>query len=43
MKIKRDGKEQTLSGTVTLSYEESEGYHLVDTEKTALKEAWLKR
>jgi predicted metalloprotease with PDZ domain len=43
MKIKRDGKEQTLSGTVILSYEESEGYHLVDTEKTALKEAWLKR
>ena len=42
LKIKRDGKEQTFSGKVSFSYEESEGYHLVDTKKAALKEAWLK-
>ena len=43
MKIKRDGKEMTLSGKVTLAYEESEGYYNVDTSKVALKEAWLKK
>ena len=42
MKIKRDGKEMTLSGKVTLAYEESEGYYNVDASKEALKEAWLK-
>lgn len=42
MKIKRDGKEQILSGKVTINYEESEGYHTVDASKTTLKEAWLK-
>jgi predicted metalloprotease with PDZ domain len=43
MKIKRDGKEMTLSGKVTLAYEESEGYYNVDASKEALKEAWLKK
>lgn len=43
MKIKRDGKEMTLSGKVTLAYEESEGYYNVDAYKEALKEAWLKK
>jgi predicted metalloprotease with PDZ domain len=43
MKIKRDGKEMTLSGKVTLAYEESEGYFNVDASKEALKEAWLKK
>ena len=42
MKIKRDGKELTLSGKVILTYEESEGYHNIDPSKDALKEAWLK-
>lgn len=42
MKIKRDGKEMTLSGKVTLAYEESEAYYNVDASKEALKEAWLK-
>jgi predicted metalloprotease with PDZ domain len=42
MKIKRDGKPMTLSGKVILSYEESEGYQLVDETKASLKEAWLK-
>lgn len=43
MKIKRDRKEMTLSGKVTLAYEESEGYFNVDASKEALKEAWLKK
>ena len=43
MKIIRDGKEMTLSGKVTLAYEESEGYYNVDASKEALKEAWLKK
>ncbi len=42
MKIKRDGKELTLSGKVILTFEESEGYHIIDPSKDALKEAWLK-
>jgi predicted metalloprotease with PDZ domain len=42
MKIKRDGKPMTLSGKVILSYNESEGYQLVDETKASLKEAWLK-
>jgi hypothetical protein len=42
MKIKRDGKELTLSGKVILSMEESEGYHIIDASKNTLKEAWLK-
>ena len=42
MKIKRGGKEQTLSGKASISYEETEGYHSVDTTKGSLKEAWLK-
>lgn len=42
MKIKRDGKPMTLSGKVILSYDESEGYQLVDETKASLKEAWLK-
>jgi predicted metalloprotease with PDZ domain len=43
MKIKRDGKEMTLSGKVILSFEESEGYFNVDPSKAALKDAWLKK
>ena len=43
LKIKRNGKEQTISGKATLTYEESEGYHAIDTTKQALREAWLKR
>jgi predicted metalloprotease with PDZ domain len=42
MKIKRDGKEQILTGKATLEYEESEGYQSVDASKNALKESWLK-
>jgi predicted metalloprotease with PDZ domain len=42
MKIKRIEKVITLSGKVVLSYDESEGYQLVNETKAALKEAWLK-
>ena len=42
IKIKRAGKDQVLSGKLNLSYEESEGYHIVDTSKEVLKNAWLK-
>jgi len=42
MKIKRDGKEQTVSGKVKLTMAEVEGYQQVDASKAKLKEAWLK-
>lgn len=42
VKIKRDGKEQTVSGKVQLPIEEVEGYHAADASKSKLKEAWLK-
>lgn len=42
VKIKRDGKEQTIKGKVKLSMEEVEGYGLIDTSKELLNRAWLK-
>lgn len=42
LKIKRDGKEKTVSGKVTLTYDEVEGYEVVDKSKAKLNEAWLK-
>lgn len=42
VKIKRDGKEQDLKGTVKLPMEESAGYHATDAAKAKLKNAWLK-
>jgi predicted metalloprotease with PDZ domain len=42
LKIKRDGKEQTLTGTVKLPTEEIEGYHATDASKAKIREAWLK-
>lgn len=42
MKIKRDGKEQTVSGKVKLTMAEVEGYQQIDASKAKLKEAWLK-
>ena len=41
-KIKREGKEQTLTGKVKLSFTEAEGYKLSDTSKDKLNTAWLK-
>ena len=42
MKIKRDGKEKTLTGKAIYTYEETEGYKQVDATKEALKNSWLK-
>jgi predicted metalloprotease with PDZ domain len=42
LKIKRDGKEQIIKGTVKLPYEEKATYNFTDTSKIVLKDAWLK-
>lgn len=42
IKIKREGKEQVLTGKVSLPYEETEGLQATDSTKTNLKNAWLK-
>lgn len=42
VKIKRDGKEQTIKGSLKLPYEEKEGLQFTDTAKSKLKDAWLK-
>ena len=42
IKIKRDGKEQILTGKVSLPYEETDGLKATDASKTNLKNAWLK-
>lgn len=42
VKIKRDGKEQILTGKVSLPYEEVEGLKATDSTKTNMKNAWLK-
>jgi predicted metalloprotease with PDZ domain len=42
VKIKRDGKLQTIKGKVKLPYEEKAGLKATDTTKSKLKEAWLK-
>ena len=42
IQIKRDGKEQTLKGKVTLPTEDVEGYHATDASKAKVREAWLK-
>jgi predicted metalloprotease with PDZ domain len=42
VKIKRDGKEQVLKGTVKLPYIDTDGLEATDASKAALREAWLK-
>ncbi len=42
MVVKRDGKDLALSGKVSISYSESQGYNASDASKNKLKEAWLK-
>ncbi|WP_136667120.1 peptidase M61 [Flavobacterium sp. H122] len=42
VKIKRDGKETDLKGSVKLPYEEIVGYKATDDSKKTVKEAWLK-
>ena len=43
LKIKRDGKEQAITGTIKLPFEEKEGFSASDATKKSLKEAWLKK
>jgi predicted metalloprotease with PDZ domain len=42
IKIKRDGKEQILTGKVSLPFEETEGLKATESAKTNMKNAWLK-
>ena len=42
VKVKRDGKEQTVKGKVKLPTEEMEGYQATDASKAKLRESWLK-
>lgn len=41
-KIKREGREQVLTGKVKLLFNEIDGYKLTDTSKEKLNNAWLK-
>jgi predicted metalloprotease with PDZ domain len=41
LKIRRNGIQQIIKGTVKLPYEEKEGYKATDSSKSILKEAWL--
>jgi predicted metalloprotease with PDZ domain len=43
LKIRRNGVEQFIKGTVKLPYDEIEGLKATDSSKSTLKEAWLKR
>jgi C-terminal processing protease CtpA/Prc len=40
--IKREGKEQTLSGNIKISFKEIEVLKAIDASKSNLKNAWLK-
>ena len=42
IKIKREGKEQILTGKVSLPFEEIEGLKATESAKTNMKNAWLK-
>jgi predicted metalloprotease with PDZ domain len=42
VKIKRDDKEESLTGKVTLPYEEKETFSAKDASKNTLKTSWLK-
>jgi len=42
VKIKRDGKTETIKGKIVMPKEKQEGYQATDTSKTAVREAWLK-
>jgi predicted metalloprotease with PDZ domain len=41
--IKREGKEQTLSGNIKISFKEIEVLKAIDASKSSLKNAWLKK
>jgi predicted metalloprotease with PDZ domain len=42
IKIKRDGKEEILKGTVKFPYIDTDGLEATDASKAKLREAWLK-
>jgi S1-C subfamily serine protease len=42
VKIKRDGKEETVKGKVVMPKEKQEGYQSTDDSKKAVRDAWLK-
>ncbi|MBW4360419.1 M61 family metallopeptidase [Flavobacterium taihuense] len=42
IKIKRDGKEQVLKGTVKFPYIDTNGLEASDASKASLREAWMK-
>jgi predicted metalloprotease with PDZ domain len=42
LQIKRDGKQQTIKGTVKIPFEEKETFKATDASKEKLKNAWLK-
>ena len=42
VKIKRDGKEQTLKGKIVMPKEKQDGYQATDNTKKAVREAWLR-
>lgn len=42
VKIKREGKEQIIKGTVKLPYVDVDSFEATDTTKSVLKNAWLK-
>src|SRR5574343_521661 len=42
VKIKRDGKEQTLKGKIVMPKEKQDGYQATDNAKKAVRDAWLR-
>lgn len=42
IKIKRNGKELTVSGTAQITFNETEGYQVTNPNKQSLNNAWLK-
>jgi predicted metalloprotease with PDZ domain len=42
VKIKRDGKEETVKGKVVMPKETQEGYQATDNAKKTIREAWLR-
>ena len=42
VKIKRDGKEQTIKGKIMMPKEKQDGYQSTDATKKVIREAWLR-
>ena len=43
IKVQRNGVMMDLKGNAKLNYVDTPGYKFVDTEKSGLKESWLKK